>query len=73
MQGWAKIKRAAKYADISERTVRKWLNKGLKYSRLPTGTILIRYSDVDEFLESFAVDGDQVDRMVDEVMEGIQT
>ena len=67
MQGWAKIKQAAKYADISERTLRDWLKQGLKHSRLPTGTILIRYSDIDDWLESFAVNDDQVDRIVDEV------
>jgi hypothetical protein len=72
MQGWAKIKRAAKYADICERTMREWLKQGLKHSRLSTGTILIRYSDLDDWLESFAVDIDQVDQIVDEVCRGIE-
>jgi len=65
--GWAKIKKAAKYADIGERTMREWLRKGLKYSRLPSGTILVRYSDIDDFLESFSVNGDQVDKIVNDV------
>jgi hypothetical protein len=72
MQGWAKIKRAAKFADIGERTMREWLKQGLKHSRLSTGTILIRYSDIDDWLESFAVDIDQVDQIVDEVCRGIE-
>jgi hypothetical protein len=67
MQGWAKIKRAAKFADIGERTMRAWLKQGLKHSRLSTGTILIRYSDIDDWLESFAVNEDQINQMVDEI------
>jgi hypothetical protein len=47
------------------------LKKGLKHSRLPSGTILVRFSDIDEFLESFAVNDDQVDEIVNEILEGI--
>jgi hypothetical protein len=67
MQGWAKLKRAAKFADIGERTMREWLKQGLKHSRLSTGTILIRYSDIDDWLEGFAVNDDQINQIVDEV------
>ena len=44
MEGWACIKKAAQYADVSVRTMRDWLKEGLKHSRLPSGTIRIRYS-----------------------------
>lgn len=71
--GWTKIKRAAQYAGIGDRTMREWLKAGLRHSRLPTGTILVRFSDIDEFLESFAVNEDRVDRAVDEIMKGIQS
>lgn len=67
-EGWAKIKMAAKYAGIGERTFRDWLRQGLKHSRLPTGTILIRYCAIDDFLERFTVDDEQVDRIVEEVL-----
>lgn len=53
MTGWAKIKGAAEYAGVKERTLRSWLKEGLKYSRLPSGTILIKYAWLDEFLEGF--------------------
>lgn len=69
MTGWAKPKTAAKYAGISVRTLREWLKTGLKHSRLPGGRILIRYSWIDEFLEKFAREGSEVDRIVEEVME----
>jgi excisionase family DNA binding protein len=68
MEGWATIKKAAKYADVSERTFRDWLKNGLKHSRLNAKTIRIRYSDIDEFLERYQVDDRLVDDLVDSVM-----
>jgi hypothetical protein len=67
VQGWAKIKTAAKYADISPRSLRSWLKAGLEYSRLSSGTILIRYSSIDKFLEGFSVHDNEVDHIVNEI------
>ena len=52
MEGWARVKKAAKYADVSERTMRSWMKDGLRYSRLSSGMIRIRYSAIDDFLEA---------------------
>ena len=71
MDGWARIRVAAEYAGIKERTMRDWLKAGLKHSRLPSGTVLIKYQAIDEFLEGFAAKEDQVDQVVDEVMRGL--
>jgi excisionase family DNA binding protein len=49
MRGWAKPKQIAKYMDLSERTVRSLLKKGLPHIRMPTGTTLVKYSEVDEY------------------------
>jgi excisionase family DNA binding protein len=68
MEGWASVKKAAQYADVSVRTMRDWLKEGLKHSRLPSGTIRIRYSDVNEYLEQFQVNEHAIDAMVDEVV-----
>lgn len=65
--GYAKIKLASRYAGVSERTFRKWMKEGLKYIRLPSGTILIRYSAIDEWLCSHEVQGDEVDKIVNEI------
>jgi len=72
MSGWSKIKSAAKYAGISERTMRDWLKDGLKHSRLPSGTVLIKYAWVDEYLEAFAAKEDQVDKIVNETLRDFQ-
>ena len=71
MQGWGKVKAAAQYAGISERTFRDWLKQGLKYSQLPSGTILVRISDIDEWLEGFKVNDNHVSKIVDEVLSGL--
>lgn len=68
MSGWAKVKKAAEYSDISERTLRDWLKDGLKHSRLPSGTILIKFDWIDQYLESFTTKENQVDQIVNEAM-----
>ena len=73
MEGWANIKNAAKYADVSERTLRTWLKEGLRYAKLPTGTIRIRYDAVDAFLEQFADSQHQVDAVVDQLFSELKT
>jgi len=72
MDGWAKIKKAAEYSGISERTMRDWLKAGLQCSRLPSGTVLIRYKSIDEYLEGFAAKEDQVDKIVKETMRDLR-
>ena len=71
MEGWGQVKKVSKYVGMSERTVRDWLKQGLKHARLKSGRILIKYSWVDEFLESFEVDdsqADKVNKIVDSVL-----
>lgn len=72
MDGWAKIKPAARYAGVGERTFRDWLKEGLRHSRLPSGTILIQYEWIDEFLDSFEVQKDEVDRITEEILRGFR-
>jgi excisionase family DNA binding protein len=68
-RGWAKVKEAAKYAGVSVRTLRDWLKDGLRHSRLNTGTILVAYAAIDDYLARFEVNRNQVDNIVDEVMQ----
>ena len=71
--GWAKVKVAARYAGVSERTFRQWLKDGLKHSRLRSGTILVKYEWIDEHLENYAVTNtlDQVNQIVESALEGV--
>lgn len=67
-QGWAKIKEAASYAGIAERTMRDWLKGGLRHSRLPSGTVLIKYTYIDEYLERFTIAESEVDKIVNQTL-----
>jgi hypothetical protein len=68
MDGWAKIKPAAKHAGVSERTLRDWLKMGLRHTRLPSGTILIKFSHLDGFLAQFEVNDNEVDQIADKIL-----
>ncbi len=65
---WGKVQAAARYSGLAERTVRKLLKKGLPHSRLPSGTILIRFSHIDEFLNQFGVAEDQANQIAEDIL-----
>lgn len=67
MKAWGKVKTVAERSDVSPRTVRTWLKDGLPYSKV-RGTILIKFDQLDAFLERFTVEDEQVNRIVDEVL-----
>ncbi len=76
VQGWAKIRAAAKYAGVSPRTLEDWLKEGLlRFAKLPTGTRLIKYQWIDEALERFEVSPKEnpVARLVEDVMKDFST
>jgi excisionase family DNA binding protein len=68
MHGWLKPKAAANYCNVGERTLRTWLkDEGLRSSRV-RGSILIKISWIDDFIEKHEVgNGDEVDRIVSDV------
>jgi hypothetical protein len=66
--GWAKKKLAADYAGVGLRTFHNWLKDGLRYVRLPSGTILTKYSWIDEFLGQYEVDENVIEQVVEELL-----
>jgi hypothetical protein len=71
-RGYAKVKTAARYAGVSERTFRDYLKAGLPHFRLSTGTILIAYRDIDAWLQQFRVYDSRIDSIVNELTEGLR-
>jgi len=71
MIGWMKIKGAAQYAGISVRTLRGWLKSGLRHSRLPSKSILIKIAWLDEFLEGFEIDTDKAKREINDAVDEV--
>ena len=80
MKGWLKIKGAADYIGLGPRSVRTLLRKGLKFSQLDTGTILISVKNIDDYLNRFEVEIDEsrqvataIETEVDRVIREIET
>ena len=69
-RGWLRRKSAARYADVSARTVRTWCDLGLKRIKI-RGIVLIKTEWLDEWLEQFQVDPDkktEIEGLVNEVL-----
>lgn len=71
VSGWANVKAAAQYANVSERTFRDWLRQDLKYSKLPSGHILTKYEWIDQFLEGYEINVNELDKLVADTIKGL--
>lgn len=71
VQEWFKIKQASKYCGLSERTLRRLLKEGLPHSRVG-GAILLKREWVDKYFESFKVEQNEIDEIVEEVLRDLK-
>jgi hypothetical protein len=71
MEGWMKISAAADYIGMSPRSVRSLLKRGLKHSRILSGTILIKPKNIDEYLEQFEVNNTETASRIETEVERI--
>ncbi len=70
--GYLSIESAARWADVSSRTVKRWIKAGLPtYQAGPRGKVLVRPGDMDQFLTRRQVTKPDLDAMVEEVMVGL--
>jgi len=68
MKGYARLKTASEYANISKSTLRNWIKDGLKYTKI-RGTMLLKYSDIDNYINQFSDDpGIKSSAIVDDVI-----
>ena len=67
-QQWLKNTDACEYARISKRTLYSWRKNGLKFSKLPSGMVLYKKTDIDAFLERFVVSESQVEKISNEIL-----
>jgi excisionase family DNA binding protein len=70
-RGWLKVKEAAVYSGLSERTIRGLLKQGLRHSRLASGTVLIKVEWLDEYFSRFEFGQSEADRVVEAVLKGL--
>jgi hypothetical protein len=68
-QQWLKAKDACLYAGIEKRSLYDWRKLGLRYSKLPSGSILYNRQDIDEFLSQYQVTESQIDALCDEILQ----
>ena len=72
-RGWLRRKSAARYADVSARTIRTWCDLGLKRIKI-RGIVLIKIEWLDEWLEQFLVNPGkktEIKGIVNEVLKGL--
>lgn len=67
--GWLQPKRAAAYADVGERTMRRWLAAGLPHSRVG-GVVLVKRAELDAWIRSHS-SGLDLDQLAGEVLAGL--
>ena len=71
--GWLRVKSAARYADVSVRTIYAWFDLGLKRSKV-RGIVLIKVEWLDEWLERFESSMDrkaEINGLVNDVLKGL--
>ena len=67
--GFLDIGKAARWASVSEKTISRWLGRGLQFYQEGQRTkILIRPTDLEEFLTRRQAPKSNLDDMVDTVM-----
>ena len=68
---WGKVPTCARRVDVSERTVWGWIAQGLPHVKV-SGTTLIKFSDLDGWLQRHRVERNEVKRVVDDIMEKLK-
>ncbi len=67
--GFLSLEHAAKYADVSVRTVKRWIKGGLpKYQVRPGSKVLIRSRDIEAFLTRQQATAPNLNALVDEMV-----
>ena len=62
------LKHAAAYADVSVKTVKRWIERGLpKYQEGPRSKVLIRPTDIEAYLTRKEVSPPDLNGMVEDV------
>jgi len=73
--GFLSLEHAAAYADVSVKTVKRWIEQGLpKYQAGPRSKVLIRPGDIERFLlRQESITHQNLNGMVDKVFRELQS
>jgi hypothetical protein len=68
-RGFLTVKEASRWASVSEKTMKRWIERGLpRYQAGPKEKVLIRPTDIELFLTRKQAPAVDVDTMVKEVL-----
>ena len=72
--GYFPLRKAAAWAGVSVRTMKRWITKGLPtYQAGPREKVLIRPTDIDAFLTRQQRQVPNLDAMVNEVLKSLNS
>jgi excisionase family DNA binding protein len=70
--GYFPLRKAAAWAGVSMRTMKRWIKKGLPtYQAGPREKVLIRRTDIDAFLTRQHRQAPSLDQMVNDVVKSL--
>lgn len=73
-QGFLSVELAAQWANVSPRTIRRWIEAGLpKYQAGPRSKVLIRSCDIEEFLSKKQCHPPDLDLVVAYMLESLKS
>ena len=68
-RGYLTLRRAAEWASVSEKTLRRWISRGLPiYQAGPRERVLLKSEDIDQFLTCKKAQPIDLNQLVDQVM-----
>jgi hypothetical protein len=71
--GYLSLKHAAQWADVSQKTIQRWIASGLPvYQGIEGGKVLVKPSDIDQFLQKKQVPQVDIDAMVNETLKEME-
>lgn len=72
--GFLDLRNACKWASVSPRTLRRWIDRGLRVHRhSPGGKILVRPADIEAFLSAHQKPQLDLNAMVAATLQDLQT
>jgi len=72
-QGFMSLETAANWCDVSRKTMKRWIQKGLRvYSEGPRSKILVRPCDIEAFLTKRQAPKSSLDDLVESVLGELQ-
>jgi hypothetical protein len=67
--GYLSLKKAAAWADVSSKTVKRWIAAGLPvYQSMPGGKVLVKPQEIDSFLQKRQAPRVDVDALVNQTL-----